>query len=125
MTFGEHMRRRSAWLKSLKAGDRVLMRGGSWHETYTDTVVARVTPSGRIHVKTIGGTTEFNPDGDERGARRSRSTLQEPSPELLAEIAERDERSGLLRRVDGIRWREHPTATLRAVVAALDAEVAK
>jgi hypothetical protein len=109
------------WIKTLKAGDEVAVM--LQHDPPVIRAVERVTPSGRILVRTFRALDTFNPDGRERSAGRSyyRKRIEPVTPELR----DRAERAVLTRRIDRVAWHLVPLATLRAVVAALDAEVTK
>lgn len=111
-----------AWLKRLKPGDQVFVCGGGYGRgSLTAYTVTAVTPSGRIRVRLNDYIREFNANGKERGKAYYRAAyLVERTPELVAELAEERERGNLLYRIREVRWRDLPTATLRAVAAALD-----
>jgi hypothetical protein len=54
------------WIKTLKAGDEVAVM--LQHDPPVIRAVERVTPSGRILVRTFRALDTFNPDGRERSA---------------------------------------------------------
>lgn len=74
---------REDWLKNLKAGDRVILVGGSPYSPCSIQTVEKVTPTGRIKVK---GMT-FNQDGTQYGGDRYWSySIGEATPKEVESI---------------------------------------
>lgn len=92
------------------------------HKVSALRTVTRITPSGRI----ITNDGEFNPDGTERGQRRSYGwgRIRPMSREFQAEVeqvmATRKRRHAIITAFEGMRWRDLPDSTLEAVVSALE-----
>jgi hypothetical protein len=110
-----------SWIASLKAGDKVFVaHSQSWTENFTEAVVERVTPSGRIIA--LGYT--FNPDGWERGASvRAAHVLHRWSEDAARSYQEqRDHRARVNRMAHQVKWHEVAPAKLREIAAILDRE---
>lgn len=109
------------WLKTLKPGDEVALTG--YPKTPEIGYVERITPTGQIVVRRAGASgpysTRFWANGVQRGsAWQCRLTLAPVTPDIKADIQYRLD----LITAQLTNWANLDRATLRRVVAALDAE---
>ena len=100
------------WLWKLKVGDTVLVyRGpGRWMALYSKEIVLRVT---KAQIILEGDRRYWKKDGNSVGARWF---LQEPTPELLKEMADAERRRHVLVEVNKIIWRDLDTPTLEKIL---------
>lgn len=102
---------RQAWLDGLKAGDPVALTRTMSPPRIVN-VTAR-TPSGRIRIEGF----EFDRHGWLRGDHGWHAPGIEPVTE---EIREEVFRAAAVKRLHNVLWNEQDTATLRAVLAAIE-----
>ena len=107
----------------LKPGDEVAVDFGRYGTPdWSICKVTRLTPSKNIVVAMYQGERIFYTHGGERGGDRYNTLfLTRLSDEMRQKISELQERSRLLSRFKSVVWTKQDTATLRSIVALLDA----
>jgi len=97
------------WIKNLKVGDNVLVNDN----------LLPVEKVHKAHV-VVAGAKYRKTSGDM--ANGGRWCISEATPEAFAEIAEKEVRRDLLRRIAAHNHKDFSTGTLQKIVALLDAE---
>jgi hypothetical protein len=106
----------TSWLDGLKAGDEVAVcHTGSFQAWYDFRRVEKRTPT-QI---TVGATRYRVKDGRECGDCY-RSHLEEATPELKQQEAEKKKQQHLAVKLEAVRWRNLPLSTLQAVDAVME-----
>lgn len=107
------------WMKTLKPGDHVALRGGGFGFNTTKAEVSSVTPTGRVRIGE--SRREFNPDGYERGSSGYRRARIAPWTDEIANEVRHHE---LAQRLGRVKWEQEPLAVLERVAQALAGQVA-